>query len=233
MTKVIALRHMYSGSMFTIETVFRKLGFQLEHREGFTSDYSKFNALEPDILVVLGGTMGVYEAHLFPYLHEEIRILKERIAADKPTLGICLGSQLIAAAMGCRVYKGTQGSEYGFLPLTLTDAGKQSPLAHFAPELTPVWQMHGDTFDLPKEATLLAQTDKYAQAYRIGKNCFATQFHPEYNHAAYESLLVDSCGQIDIQAHRADAQKYLAGMEKQMEKFLLDLVKIWNIPIHA
>lgn len=234
MTKVLALRHMYSGCMFNIEAVFARLGFDCRHIEGFSTDLSQIDALEPDILVVMGGAMGVYEADLYPYLHHEIRILKERVAADKPTLGVCLGSQLMAASQGCRVYKGANGPEKGFLPIQLTEEGKKSPLQHFAPDVTRVLHLHGDTFDLPKNATLLASTDLYAnQAYRIGKNCFATQFHPEFNQSGFENLLVEDNGKIDVAAFRKDASLYLATMMAQTEKYLLDLLKIWGIKSDA
>ncbi len=234
MAKVLALRHMYSGSLFNLQTIFESQGFSTEHVEGYATDFSRIDPLEPDILVVLGGAMGVYEADLYPYLHEEIRILKARIAADRPTLGICLGAQLMAASQGCRVFKGAQGKEKGFLPLTLTPEGKSSPLRHFDSNLTNVLQLHGDTFDLPVNATLLASTELYAnQAYRLGNNCFAVQFHPELNHAGFENFLVEDNGRIDVAAFRASAEKNLPVMEKQTEKFILDLLQIWGLRENA
>lgn len=234
MTKVLALRHMYSGSMFNVQTVFEKQGFETSHVEGYSVDLSKLDALEPDVLVVMGGAMGVYEADLYPYLHHEIRILKERVAADKPTLGICLGSQLMAASQGCRVFKGPQGREHGFLPIALTDAGNDSPLQHLGAEKTNVLHMHGDTFDLPENATLLASTDLYKnQAYRIGNNCFATQFHPEFNQVGFENLLVEDNGRLDVAAFRASAKENLPTMEVQTEKFIVDLIKLWGLKTNA
>jgi GMP synthase (glutamine-hydrolysing) len=234
MTKVLALRHMYSGSMFNVQTIFEKQGFETAHVEGFATDLSRLDALEPDVLVVMGGAMGVYEADLYPYLHHEIRIIKERVAADRPTLGICLGSQLMAASQGCRVFKGPQGREHGFLPITLTDAGRASPLHHLGPDKTNVLHMHGDTFDLPDTATLLASTEMYAnQAYRIGQNCFATQFHPEFDRIGFENLLVEDNSRLDVAAFRAEAEENLPAMEVQTEKFILDLIKIWGLKSNA
>lgn len=234
MPNVLALRHMYSGSMFNVQAVLEKHGFQTRHVEGFSEDFSKLDPLEPDILIVMGGAMGVYEADLYPYLHEEIRILKERVAADKPTLGICLGSQLMAASQGKKVYKGSNGPERGFLPIRLTDAGAASPLKHLGPDLTRVLHLHGDTFDLPDNATLLASTDLYTnQAYRIGKNCFATQFHPEFNYAGFENLLVEDNGRVDVAAFRAEAAHYLPTMEIQLEKFIVELINLWGFKTNA
>ena len=226
---VLAIRHMFSGNPFNIETVFDAHDFNTSLIEGFSTDISSIDPLEPDIVLVMGGAMGVYEADLYPYLHDEIALLKARIAADRPTLGVCLGSQLMAASQGKRVYKGENGKEFGFFPINLTEAGKETPLRHLSADLTRVLHMHGDTFELPDNATLLASTDLYKnQAYRIGQNCFGVQFHPEVEYVGFENLLVEDNGRIDVAAFRAEGQKYLPTMEKQTTLFVNDLIKIWD-----
>lgn len=226
---VLAIRHMFSGNPFNIETVFDAHDFHTSLIEGFSTDISSIDPLEPDIVLVMGGAMGVYEADLYPYLHDEIALLKARVAADRPTLGVCLGSQLMAASQGKRVYKGENGREFGFLPINLTDAGRDTPLRHLSSDLTRVLHMHGDTFDLPDNATLLASTDLYKnQAYRIGQNCFGVQFHPEFDHVGLENLLVEDNGRIDVTAFRAEGRKYLPAMERQVTLFVNDLIKLWD-----
>ncbi len=226
---VLAIRHMFSGNPFNIETVFDAHDFNTTLIEGFSTDISSIDPLEPDIVLVMGGAMGVYEADLYPYLYDEIALLKARIAADKPTLGVCLGSQLMAASQGKRVYKGENGKEFGFFPIELTDAGRQTPLQHLTPELTHVLHMHGDTFELPDNATLLASSGLYKnQAYRIGQNCFGVQFHPELDAIGFENLLVEDNGRIDVAAFRAEGQKYLPKMEQQTTLFVNDLIKLWD-----
>ncbi len=226
---VLAIRHMFSGNPFNIETVFDAHDFNTTLIEGFSTDISSIDPLEPDIVLVMGGAMGVYEADLYPYLHDEIALIKARVAADRPTLGVCLGSQLMAASQGKRVYKGENGREFGFFPINLTEAAKDTPLRHLASDLTRVLHMHGDTFELPDNATLLASTDLYKnQAYRIGKNCFGVQFHPEFDMIGFENLLVEDNGRIDVKAFRAEGQKYLPAMEKQVTLFINDLIKIWD-----
>lgn len=233
MTKAIAIRHMYSGSLYHFGEVFAANGIETEQVDSFDADLSTFDALAPDILIVMGGSMGVYEADLYPYLNHEIRILRERIEADKPTLGVCLGAQLMAASQGCRVFKGTKGRETGFLPVRVNAQGQDTPMKHFDGALTRVLHLHGDTFDVPENATLLADTELYPQAFQIGRNCFATQFHPEFHRAAFENLLVEDNGKLDVRRQREDAARYLPGMMAQTEKYLADLLRVWGIKAHA
>lgn len=132
--------------------------------------------LAPDLLVSMGGPMGAYERDAHPWIDAELALLRRRIAAGRPTLGVCLGAQLIAAAMGAEVRPGPE-REIGFSPLDLTGAGRAGPLA--ALEGVSVLHWHGDTFDLPAGATLLARTAFYPQAFSVGDQVLALQFHAE------------------------------------------------------
>jgi len=140
-------------------------------------EFPTLDWLGPDLVVVMGGPMGVYERADHPWIDGEITGLALRIAAGRPTIGICLGSQLIAAALGARVYPGPI-KEVGFAPVALSESGARSPLRHL--DGVPVLHWHGDTFDLPEGAQLLAATHLYAnQGFRIGHSLLALQFHPE------------------------------------------------------
>jgi GMP synthase (glutamine-hydrolysing) len=140
-------------------------------------DFAALDWLEPDLLVVMGGPMGVYERAAYPWIDGEVTGLALRIAAGRPTVGVCLGSQLIAAALGAKVYPGAV-KEVGFAPVSLTAAGARSPLRHLAG--VPVLHWHGDTFDLPAGTERLAETPAYAnQGFRSGDTLLALQFHPE------------------------------------------------------
>ncbi|MGE0775542.1 MAG: glutamine amidotransferase [Sphingomonadaceae bacterium] len=140
-------------------------------------DFAIVDFLDPDLLVIMGGPMGVYETDRHPWLNHEIIRVAERIMARLPTLGVCLGSQIMAAAMGANVYRGAH-NEVGFKPLALTYAGMRSALNVLRE--VPVLHWHGDTFELPDGATLLASSDLYAnQAFSCGPNILALQFHPE------------------------------------------------------
>ena len=149
-------------------------------------------ALDPlahDLVVVLGGPIAAYETEDYPFLADEIAFITRRLEAARPTLGICLGGQLIARAAGELVYP-SGAKEIGFAPITLTEAGRESCLAPFADNpLALHW--HGDTFDLPVGAVLLASTpDCRNQAFSLGPNVIGFQFHPEAGGAGFERWLI-------------------------------------------
>jgi GMP synthase (glutamine-hydrolysing) len=129
-------------------------------------------------IVVMGGPMGAYEDAAHPWLGPEKRLLREAVEADVPVWGVCLGAQLLAAALGARVYKGDR-PEVGLLPVELTPDANADPVFGAAPRRFTTLQWHGDTFDLPTGATLLAGSPAYPnQAFRIGRS-YGIQFHVE------------------------------------------------------
>lgn len=137
-----------------------------------------FDPLAPDLVLVMGGPMGVYESDIYPFLKEEIKFLAKRAKADKPTLGICLGSQILAAALGAEVYKGKAGQEIGWNPMKIKNPAH--PVRHLGGDKTNMFHWHGDTFDLPEGAELLASTNMYEnQAFGFGGKILALQCHPE------------------------------------------------------
>ncbi|MEJ7925590.1 glutamine amidotransferase [Sphingobium sp. AN641] len=152
-------------------------GYHIERVDVAGTDFPEVDLSEPDLLIMMGGPMGVYEADIHPWIPVQIDKLSTRIAKNRPTLGVCLGSQMIAAALGARVYPGGT-TELGFAPVTLNESGAASPLRHLAG--VPVLHWHGDTFDLPDGVERLASTPAYAnQAFRRGRNLLALQFHAE------------------------------------------------------
>jgi GMP synthase (glutamine-hydrolysing) len=142
----------------------------------------------PELLVVLGGPIGVYEADTYPFIRDEIAAIRARLDADKPMLGICLGAQLMAAALGALVARGPV-KEIGWAPVTLTDTGKRSVLATLAE--TPVLHWHGDNCELPAECERLAFTEHCpVQAFRRRPWQLALQFHLEVDAARFERWLI-------------------------------------------
>jgi GMP synthase (glutamine-hydrolysing) len=185
----VAIRHVPHEGLGAFAEPLADAGFDVRYHDAWIApDPATSGAPDADLLVVLGGPMGVPDADRHPFLRHEIEVLKKRLAADRPTLGICLGAQLIAAASGARVFPGDR-FEIGYLPVTLTDEGRDSCLAPLA-EAPRVLHWHGDTYELPHGATRLASSALYReQAYSIGKRVLALQFHPEVDAAMLETWI--------------------------------------------
>ncbi len=179
MKTALAIRHLAFEDLGSFAAVLAERGFRLDYLDAGVDDLAGVDVLAPELLVVLGGPIGAYEEAIYPFLHDELRLLQQRLAADRPTLGICLGAQLMARALGARVYPGP-AKEIGWKPLTLTEAGRASPVAALAAEHTSMLHWHGDTFDLPEGARLLASTDIcQQQIFAWGRNALGFQCHPE------------------------------------------------------
>ncbi len=178
----LVIRHIHFEDLGIFETVLANAGYTFRYHDLDGEPFAAIDPLEPDLLIVLGGPVGVYEDDIHPYLAEECSILAARLAARRPTLGICLGAQLIAKALGAHV--GPMGhKEIGFGPLTLNDAGRAGPLRHL--EGVPVVHWHGDAFQIPAGAEHLASTPLCAtQGFAIGRHVLALQFHVEVDVSA-------------------------------------------------
>jgi GMP synthase (glutamine-hydrolysing) len=132
-----------------------------------------------DGLVVLGGVMDADETDAYPHLARTMDLVRDAAARSAPTLGICLGAQLAAAALGGRAYQGPAGEELGWTKVELTEAGRGDPVTGALQEPAELFEWHHDTFDPPPGATLLAGGAVYpSQAFRLG-SVVAVQFHPE------------------------------------------------------
>ncbi len=190
-----------------------------------------FDPLKPDLLIVMGGAPGVYQADTYPFLIQELKILEKRLASDLPTLGVCLGCQLMAGALGGKNYHGKdrdKPGELGWCTIKVTEAGMKTPVRHLDESVTRIVQSHVDTFDLPAGATRLASSDIYEnQAFAWGRNALGVQCHPEADVMACKAWYVSNAGsvysgKVDLTQWRADTDKYMPAMEKQSEKFLTE-----------
>jgi GMP synthase-like glutamine amidotransferase len=131
-----------------------------------------------DAVVAMGGPMSVNDEDGFAWLADEKRLIREAAERGVPYWGACLGVQLLASALGGRVYAGPS-PEVGLLPVRLTEEGRADPVLGSLPAEFDTLQWHGDTFDLPDGAVLLASSDPYPnQAFRFG-NAYGVQFHLE------------------------------------------------------
>ena len=177
MKRALVIRHVVHEGIAGFRAPIEDVGFAIERVAACETDWAALDVLSPDLLVVMGGPMGVYEAAAHPWITAEVDAIARRLAAGRATLGVCLGAQMMAAALGARVYPGPV-REIGFASVTLTRAGEGSVLRHLAD--APVLHWHGDTFDLPVGAVRLASTPAYAnQAFAVGAHALALQFHAE------------------------------------------------------
>jgi GMP synthase (glutamine-hydrolysing) len=197
MTKtVIAIRHVHFEDLGAFDDVLRRHGYAVRYCDACIDDISGVDPLAPDLIVVLGGPIGAYEELTYPFLGQELALLERRLTAARPTLGICLGAQLMARALGARVYPAAE-KELGWDGVQLTEAGRNGPLRHFAG--APVLHWHGDTFDLPKGAELLASTEICPnQAFSFGRQALACQFHPEITASGFERWLVGHAVELAV-----------------------------------
>lgn len=155
---------------------------------------------EVDFLVIMGGPMGVGEREKFPWMNPEIAFVEKMIRAGKPVLGICLGAQIMAAALGARVAPAAV-REIGWWPVRKTAAGKASPLLKDLPDGSPVFHWHGDTWELPAGAVHLLGSDAVKQqAFSWGKRALALQCHLELTADTVRGL-VDN-GRAELVASR-------------------------------
>jgi GMP synthase (glutamine-hydrolysing) len=184
----LAVRHVAFEDLGLLGSLVAARGYDIRYLDAGIDRLDTGALLSPDLLIVLGGPIGVYECDTYPFLVEEIAAIAARIQADKPMLGICLGAQLMAAALGARVAPGPV-KEIGWAPLTLTEAGRASVLAPLG--VTPVLHWHGDCCDLPKGCERLASTPHCpVQAFARMPSQLALQFHLETEPARFESWLV-------------------------------------------
>ena len=221
----VAIRHVAFEGLGIIEPTLRQAGYTPHVYDACVDDLWTIEPIKTDLLIVLGGPIGAYEDDRYPFLTEELRILEQRLAAGRPTLGICLGAQLIARALGSKVYPGP-AKEIGWGPIALSEAGRASSLRHFDERSVLHW--HGDTFDLPGDAVLLASTDLVAnQAFSIGDNILALQFHGETDGGDIERWLVGhacelaSAG-IDPRVIRGDTARHGAALAAAGSRLFAD-----------
>lgn len=212
----LALRHVHFEDLGSLAPLLQERGYEIRYLDAAIDDLSAIDAAAPDLLVVLGGPIGAFDDATYPFITRELDLIRQRLQSQRPLLGICLGAQLIARALGAKVYP-LGVKEIGYAPLTLTAQGKCSPLAPL--EGVPVLHWHGDQFDIPAGAAHLASTPIGAnQAFSAGDAVLGLQFHLEAETAKLERWLVGHANElaqcaIDPRSLRAQADACGAALE--------------------
>jgi len=214
----LAIRHVAFEDLGLLSPLCAERGLDVRYLEAPTDDLAAQDPLAPDLLVVLGGPIGAYEDDVYPFLRAELALVERRLAAGRPTLGLCLGAQLMARALGARVYPGAR-KEIGWGALALSPAGQESAVRHL--DGTRVLHWHGDTFDLPQGARLLASTEITPhQAFSWGDASLALQFHAEASGRGLErwfvghALEIASTPGISVEALRRDTRDCTLPIER-------------------
>jgi GMP synthase (glutamine-hydrolysing) len=172
-------------------------------------------AREPGPLVVLGGGMGVYDQHRLPHLREEIALIRAAVEKGWPVLGICLGSQLLASALGGEVTKAPR-KEIGFYRVRLTDEARRDPLLAGVQESFVAFHWHGDAFTLPRGAVPLASTTMTPlQAFRFGARAWGVQFHLETDEEVLGAMMQ---GEDELREAGVDADHLRAQAERELPR---------------
>jgi GMP synthase (glutamine-hydrolysing) len=216
MKRAIVIRHVAFEDLGVLAPVLAARGYQAQYVDAGVDDLGGVSLDAGDVLVVLGGPIGAYEDATYPFLADEIRLIERALSRRTPTLGICLGAQLLARALGGCVYPGNV-REIGIGPVTLTPAGLQSSLKHLGEDRL-VLHWHGDTFDLPSGTERLASTDATPnQAFGFGKAALGLQFHIEAEPQGFERWLIGHASElasagIDVARLRGEAASKLPGI---------------------
>ncbi|MBI2209435.1 MAG: type 1 glutamine amidotransferase [Deltaproteobacteria bacterium] len=147
-------------------------------------------------LVIMGGPMGVYEEDRYPFLCDEIRLIEQAVKEDKAVLGVCLGSQLLAKALGARVTKGKK-KEIGWYPVSLAEGATKDRLWTGVEPSFTAYHWHGDVFELPRGAELLASSASTpCQAFRYGGRAYGFLFHMEVTEKIIKQMVRTFAGEL-------------------------------------
>ncbi|SFN21917.1 type 1 glutamine amidotransferase [Dokdonella immobilis] len=189
MSRLLVFQHVAAEPLGTLDPLIRRRGHRIKFVNFERQPEARPNMDRYRGLIVLGGPMNVEEQAARPHLRTELAVIEQALAQGKPVLGICLGAQLLAHALGALISRSAQ-TEIGWYELETHAEGAADPvMASFGTRL-PVFQWHSRTFAIPHGAVHLARTASCAhQAFRYGSNAYGFQFHPEVNQALIERWL--------------------------------------------
>jgi GMP synthase (glutamine-hydrolysing) len=178
-----------------------------------------------DMLLVMGGTMNVYQEDKYPWLVKETQAIRQAVQEDQAVLGVCLGGQLLAKALGAQVHLGS-ATEIGLIPITLTVAGESDPLFKGLSQVEAV-EWHDDTFDIPNGAVALARSDTCVhQAFRFGPRAYGLQFHPEVSPVMLAQWIKSAAeGSIDGLSFLRALESKAGALQVQAERLVDNFIR--------
>jgi GMP synthase-like glutamine amidotransferase len=200
---VLILQHFWCETPGIFLDILQEYGIPVQTVRGFMNESYPSDLSAYCGVIAMGGPMGVYEEERYPWLRQEDALLKKAIQQDLPTVGVCLGSQLLAKAAGAEVKPGPR-KEIGWYPLTLSAEAGHDPLWHSFPPAFEAFEWHGDIFSLPSGAVSLASSALYPhQAFRIGRRVYGLLFHLEVTPEMVNTMLETFADEV------ASAQAYI------------------------
>lgn len=177
-----------------------------------------------EMLLVMGGAMNVYQEDKYPWLVAETHAIRRAVETGKAVLGVCLGGQLLAKALGARVHLGV-ATEIGFTPITLTEAGESDPLFEGLSEVEAV-EWHDDTFDIPGGAVVLARSEGCAhQAFRFGEWAYGLQFHPEVSPVMLAEWIKESSESINRSSFQRTVEIQAVALQTQADRLVDNFIR--------
>ena len=211
--RVHYLQHVPFENLGSMENYFLSRGYQISSTKLYSEE--NFPGLEDfDWLIIMGGPMGVYDEDRFPWLKNEKRFISDVIEAGKVLLGVCLGAQLIASVLGAKVYK-NRFREIGWFPITRSETPAETILGKVLPETLEVFHWHGDTFDIPEGATLLASSEAcHNQGFVIENRIVGFQFHLETTMEAAKKLINECSDELDGSRYVQSKEQMLSDTTK-------------------
>ncbi len=200
MPKLLVFKHVAHEILGTLDPLLRSHGFRNRYVNFGRDPHTRPSLDGYHGMVVLGGPMNVDQVDEYPHLATEVELIAEAIEREMPILGICLGAQLLAKALGAKV-RANGVKEIGWTEIKRTPAGRDDPLFSHFRDVEPVFQWHGDTFDIPEGAVHLAKNDDCPnQAFRYGETAYGLQFHLEVDRPLIDRWLAIPHHQQEIAA---------------------------------
>jgi GMP synthase-like glutamine amidotransferase len=232
--RVLVIQHEAGGGLGYLGEALERRGAALEIVHVYDGDALP-DPTGYDLLLVLGGVMNVYQEDDYPWLADEVRAIQAMVAAKTPVLGVCLGGQLLARALGAQVHLGGV-REIGLIPIALTDAGRADPLFAGLENGLAAVEWHYDTFAIPSGAVALAASATCAhQAFRFGDCAYGVQFHPEITPSMLAEWIRegrDSEPEVDWETFQQQAETKADTLRAQAERLMDNLLRVVNSKEH-
>ncbi|MCH7517674.1 MAG: type 1 glutamine amidotransferase [Candidatus Dadabacteria bacterium] len=237
MPRLLVLQHVAHEILGTLDPLLRDAGFRIKY-----VNFERHPDAEPELegydgLIVLGGPMNVDEVDKYPNLETEMNLIKRAVEKEFPILAICLGSQLLAKALGAKVRKNPE-KEIGWYDLSPTEEGENDPLISNFKHVERIFQWHGDTFELPEGATLLAFSPLCKnQAFRYGEYVYGFQFHLEVDTPMIERWLrvpenkkeiEDLNGKIDSEQIRVETPDFISRLNELSNSVFGNFIELFG-----